>query len=326
MSNGITSFLTQGTPVPAPTGSDASTSFPLWLQSLEYNLSGAAGQLAGQPYQQFPGPQVATPSAQTQQAWNLAGQNVGSYQPYLNNASALTNEASQPLTAAQIQNFVNPYQNYVTQGLDANLTNNILPQIQAQFVGAGQVASPQQAQVAGQAAYNTQQAVGQSLAGAYQGAVSSAQQQQAMEQAAGAQYGQLGALQSELGAADVSQLGSAGAAQDTVAQNNINAAINNFTAQQQWPYQNLSYLSNIERGAPINTSQQVVGTTYLPPSYYNPSPLSVAGGVSGVASSLGIKHGGHVRGALARMQKKDSAPPVRRRAARGGALAMLRSA
>lgn len=303
MSNGLTSFLTQGTPVAAPTGSDTTSQFPLWLQQSIYNTLGAATNLAQQPYTPYPGPTVATPSAQTQQAWQLAGQNVGNWNPYLTQAANLTQQASQPISQNQIQSFLNPYQNYITNALDTNLMQNVLPGVQSQFVSAGQAASPQQAQLTNQAIYGTQQAVGQSLANAYQGALSSLQQQQQQMGALGAQYGQLGALTSQLGASDVGQLAAAGQGQDTLAQQNINSAMQAFYNQQQWPYQQLGFLSNLQRGAPVNTSQQVVGTAYLPPNYYSASPLATYLGTSNAASSLGLKRGGPVRGALSSLKR-----------------------
>lgn len=98
-------------------------------------------------------------------------------------------------------------------------------------------------------------------------------------------------------AADTGQLAAAGQAQDTVNQANINAALNNFYAQQQWPYQNLGFASNIIRGLPVNTNQQTVGTTYNVP--YQASPLSQFLGLTLGGASLGLKKGGPVsRGAL----------------------------
>ena len=422
MSDGILSFLTQGAaPVPAPTGSDTSTAFPLWLQTALYDVTGAGFNLANQPYNPFPGPMVASPSSQTQQAWNLAGQNVGNWQPflgaagglynnastgalnaaqmaqqgagqwqpylgtaagltagsaggaldaanlaqnnigvaqpYINSATSLVGPGSQGLTPGAINAVINPFQNYVTQGLDYNLTNNIMPAISDRFVSSGQVASPQMAQMTNQAIRDTQQAAGQSMAGAYQGALNSvlgSEQQQlagagqygALGQLAlgagtqgvnsllaaaqglgaagtqygalgqlsssltgqdisqnlapvtsmqnlGTQYGALGTLASTLGAQDVGQLGAAGAAQDTFAQQNLNAAQNQFQQQTQWPYQNLSYLQSILEGLPMQaagSTSQTVGSTYNYPA--TSSPLSSGLGTLLTAKALGLKKGG----------------------------------
>jgi hypothetical protein len=347
VSDGVLSFLTQGqTPVPAPTGTDTSVAFPLWLQSDIYNAIGAAGNLAQTPFSQFPGPQVASPSPALTQAWNLAGTNAGAWQPNLTSAGALT-QANSSLSPGQVSNMLNPFESYVTGALNQNLMQNILPQVQSQFVSAGQAASPQNAQVAGQAIYNTQQAAGQALAGAYQGALSSALQEQGLGLTSGAQMGQLGALTSQLGTQDISNLNTAGQQQTNLSQANLNAAMNNFYQQQQWPYQNLSYLSDIIRGLPVQaagSNTQTVGTQYNVP--FSPSPLQVGLGTAASASALGLRRGGRV-GALKHYADGGSAeasdapteapdadaiyrsvfePQEARAMARGGALSHLRMA
>lgn len=429
MSGSTTSFLFNGQPTPPqPTGSDTSTSYPLWLQDYTYGLAGAAQNLASQPYTQFPGPQVASPSDATQQSWNMALGNVGNYQPALNNAATATYYGSLPtdvgninapspinfsqlnapspvnfspvgtpstinassLSGSDIQKYMNPYMDQVIGGLTSasnnNLFQNVLPSVQDRFVSAGQSRSPQEMQSTNNAVYQSQQALDQAIGGAlntgYQGALSTAQQQQAQQlqtqlqqqgvglgvaeqnqslglqnaqqqqgfqtafqqqqqqlglstaeqqqgvglgvqqqnqtlalqqqqanraaqQAAGAQYGQIGALTQQLGAADTGQVAAAGQAQDVNSQANINAALNNFYAQQQWPYQNLTYASNIIRGQAEPSNTQQVGLQYNPGQTYSASPLSSFIGTTLGASALGtaatsLKKGGRVkhRGAL----------------------------
>ncbi len=294
-------FLFQGSPPSVSSGS--SSSGPLWLQQALLGNVNAATQLAGQPFQQYPGQMVASPSAQTQQAWNLAGSNVGGYKPYLQQAGALTQAAAAPITSNDVSQFLNPYQQYVTQGMTQNFNQNVLPSIQDKFVGAGQSRSPQEAQVTSNATRDLNTSIGQSLAGAYQGALSSLLQQRGQQGQLGAQYGQLGALGSQLGAQDVSQLAAAGQGQDTLAQANLNAAQQQFQQQQQWPYQQVGFLSNVLNGIPLQaagTSTSSTGTYY--PQYS--SGLSNAMGGTSALSGLGYRRGGHVakrsRGALAR--------------------------
>lgn len=571
--SGTLSFLSQGNPIPPqPTGSDTATSFPLWLQQYTANLASAANNVASQPYTQYPGTQVAQPSADTQAAWNLTNQNLGSYNPSLWRANELTNQGGAPIqtpspitanqiqapsqisagtinapnaisspwiqapneirasqiqapgaitspniqanqiyapnaittptiqspdaitadnvsaqaiSAADINKYLNPYQDQVIGALrqqaNSNFFDDILPVLQDKFVSAGQSRSPQEMQATNNALYKhstaLDNAIANSLAAGYTGALNTAvqqqgfltnlgqqqqgfqtglserqqaqnlgltqqqqglqtalaqqqqgfrtgveqqqqgfqtglqqqqqgfqtglaerqqaqnlgltQQQQALQlalaqqqqgfrtgidqqqqgfqtglaerqqaqnlgleqqqqalrtalaqqqqtqnlalsqqqqgflsnlglqnqqnaltvadrnrtaaQTAGAQFGQLGALQQQLGAADVGQLAASGQAQDTTNQANINAALNNFYAQQQWPYQNLGFASNVVRGLPVNTNQQVVGQTYN--GAYTASPLSQFIGTTIGASALGLKHGGRVSGALSQWRK-----------------------
>lgn len=304
-------FLFQGQqPIAAPTGSSTSEAFPLWLQESLYNLSGAAAQVASQPYTPFPGPTVATPSAQTQQAWDLAQSNVGGYKPLLDKSQSMTESAAAPISAGDIQTFLNPYQSYITGALNRNLQQNLLPGIQDKFVSAGQSRSPQEAQITGQALQGTQTAIGESMAGAYQGALNSLLQQREQQRAAATQMGVLGTLGSQLGAVDVSQLASAGGQRDAVQQANLNAARAEFDAQQNWPYQNIGFLSNVIRGLPIQAAgqtSQTVGTTYAAPTA-GASPFNTAvGAATNLVSALGWRRGGHVHrppnfGALSRLR------------------------
>ena len=123
--SGTTNFLFQGQPVPPqPTGSDTQTSYPLWLQQYDANLANAATNLASSPYTMYPGQQVATPSAATQQSWKMATDSVGNYQPALNSATQLTQQASQPIGASQINQYLNPYTQDVVGALQKASNTN----------------------------------------------------------------------------------------------------------------------------------------------------------------------------------------------------------
>ena len=384
MSGSTSNFLFQGTPTPSqPTGSDTANSMPAWLSQYVYNLSNAATNLASQPYTTAPMNQVAQPSADTQNAWNLTNQNLGGYQPALAQAGALTAQGGAPLTAPNpitasplqapnqitaapvtasalnsddINQYLNPFQDQVIGALrresNENLFSDVLPNVQDRFVSAGQSRSPQEMQATNNAVYKSNMAlddaIAKSLSSGYNSAVNTAAQQKGFltglgtqqqgfqtqlaadqqakntafqqqqqgfltnlatqqqgvgldtatknrtaAQTAGAQFGQLGALGQQLRAADVGQLAASGQQQDTINQSNVNAALNNFYAQQQWPYQNLGFASNIIRGLPVNTNQQTVGQTYN--ATYSPSPISQFIGTTLGASALGLKDGGHVK-------------------------------
>jgi len=350
MSGALSSLFSGAVIPPQPTGSDSTSTTPLWYQDLQYNIGNAAANLATQPYTPYTGQQVATPSAATQQAWNMATGSVGNYQPDLNTAqdltstgsnltsgalnyvgqgSGLTNAATgmavgaaQPIGAQQINQYMNPYTNSVVgalqQASNYNLINNQLPAISSQFVGAGQAASPQMAQADNNALYLSNQALDQATAGAlqsgYQSATGTALAEQQAQQAGasqlnqfgqsqagygalqnqigaqqgayGAQYGQLGALTQQLGAAQTGLVASAGQAQDTVNQQNLNVAQNNFNAQQQWPYQNLAYASNITNGLNVPSNTQTVGMQYSPTASYTASPLASFVGTTLGATAL----------------------------------------
>lgn len=273
------------------------------------NIGNAATNLASTPYTPYPGQTVATPSDATQQAWGMASGNLGAYKPDLSAAESLTQQAGTPITGEDINRYLNPYMGSVIGGLQSAANKNLfdvqLPAIQDRFVSAGQSRSPQEAHLTNEALYNSNQALNQAVAGAlgtgYQGALNTAIQQQGAKQTAGAQMGQLGVLNQQLGAGDIGQLAASGQAQDIYHQSDINSKLNEFAAQQQWPYQNLGFASNVVRGLPVNTNQQTVGLGYSPAGYGS-SPLSAFVGSYAGSQALGLgryRRGGPV-GALQR--------------------------
>lgn len=287
------------------------------MQDYVSGTANAASNLAGTPYTPYPGPQLATPSPQTSASWNLAGSNVGAWQPAVGQGAALTNAAATPISQDQINSYFDPYASAVTGAIqnlgNQNLTQNILPGLNNSFTSAGQFGSPQNQEGVSQAVKGTQQAElnaeAQPLMQGYQGAIQTALAEQQAQQTGGAQLGQLGALTSTLGAQDVGTLAASGNAQDTLAQANINSAISNFQNQVQWPYQNVQYASNIIRGLPTTstpTTTQTVGTAY--PSAYQPSPLATFASTAGGLSALGVRKGGHIqRGMLERYARGGGA-------------------
>lgn len=292
---GALDFLFQGQqPIPAPTSQDTSVQFPLWLQNSIYSSIGAASNLASQPYQQYGGPRVAAPSQATQDSWRMAEGSLGGYKPFMDQAGALTSAASKPWSANDVTPFLNPMQNYVTEGLNRNLQQNVLPQIQDRFVASGQSRSPQEAEMSMRAARDTQGAIGESMAAGYGSALNAAMANRGQMLQGGAQMGELGALGQRLNIADIGALGASGQAQDQQRQANLDTAYSDFSEQRAWPYQNLSYLSDIIRGLPTQYggyTQQQRGTTYNTPGFA-PSPFAtfISAGYGGK-----LRRGGMVR-------------------------------
>lgn len=293
--------LTQGSPYSYTNTSSGNTATqrPWWQDEASYNLGNAAMGLAGQSYNPFPGPTVAAPSAATQQAEQMAVGNVGSYQPYLQQAGALTAASGKAITPGQINSYMNPFMNQVVGGIESNLNTNlnqnVLPGVQDRFVSAGQSRSPQEMQATNNAVYQNQQAIGQAVGGVlnsgYQGALSAAENQQQQEGRAGAQLGTLGQLTQQLGQGDVGSVAAAGQTIDSNNQANLNAAQNQFNQQQQWPWQQLQLASGIINGLPVSTTGSTSGAT-VNQQGYTASPLAQLGGLASLGSGLGNLFGG----------------------------------
>jgi hypothetical protein len=199
-----------GSSAPASTTSNSTNTViqeaPAYEQQYITDLLGQAQTAASQPYQQFPGQQVAdlTPdqtqafsdienmvnggAAQTAgtQATNsaTAGANTansiyGAGSPYyqastaynpLATASPLINAAANATTPQGISSYLSPYTNNVITGLEntanQNWNQNIMPGVNNEFVSAGQSGSGRNAQVLGQAANEEQTNLDTSVANA----------------------------------------------------------------------------------------------------------------------------------------------------------------
>ena len=253
------------------------------IQARKLGLMDIAGKLAQGQTGTYAGLQIPTQGIaafdpQQQQAFNLASQGVGSYAPYMAQAGAYAAKAADPTSYTD---FLNPYQSYVTQG------------IEDQFAKAQNQAAAQAAQTGAfgteregiqRAELQAQQAetVGQSLAQGYGQAQQMAQQaygQGAQQQMA---LGQ-GAQQMAMG--DISNLMQSGAQQQQLLQTAYDADYRQKLQQMYEPYQRLGFVSDIFQGAPTSASSLAMATT----PQANPLAQAVGAGISGLAAYQGYK-------------------------------------
>src|SRR5882724_403441 len=157
---GPLAFLNQGTaPSASSSYSQSSTQLPSWYTDYTQQILNRAAQFAAQPYQTYGGPRIAqqdpnsvsaeqqstglpaSASASTQAAQNLvqgaAGNNnpLATAQPYLNSGTNPTYNT--------VGNYLNPYNKNVTDAIaeegNRNFQNNVLPQLQSNIIGAGNI-------------------------------------------------------------------------------------------------------------------------------------------------------------------------------------------
>ena len=226
------------------------------------------------PYQPtIPTQQVAPFTQQQLDAQNLVSQGIGGYQQYLDRANVLAGKATDPTA---YQDFLNPYQSYVTQGIEDQFAQ-AENQRAAQAVKTGAFGTEregiQKAELQGQQA----ETVGQSLAQAYGQAQGMAQQaygqgaQQQMAMGAGAQQMAMG---------DISNLMQSGAQQQQLAQQGLDAQYRQQLQQMYEPYQRLGFVSDIFQGAPTSASSLAMATT----PQANPLAQAVGAGITGLAA------------------------------------------
>jgi hypothetical protein len=191
-----------------------------------------------------------------QQAFSQVGQNVGNYQPALQNAINL---------ASSVGNS-NLYQTIGDIG-EANIRRNLAPQTTAGLVGSGQFGSTRGAT-----------ALGDTIANAELGLT--AEQAKALQQDytnkinASNSLGNLASQTQQLGLGDVNALATMGGQQQTIGQN-----------EQNYPMQQLTNQSALLRGytMPTSTSSSYTGPI---PGAYSASPLQQIAGISALGAGV----------------------------------------
>ena len=252
------------------------------IQARKIGLMDIAGRLAQGETPSYAGLQIPTQQIagfdpQQTQAFNLASQGIGSYQPYMNLASQYATKAADPTS---YQDFLNPYQSYVTQGIEDQFAK-AENQREAQAAQTGAFGTEregiQKAELQGQQA----QAVGQSLAQGYGQAQQAAQQVYggaAQTQAA------LGAQQQGLAGQDINTLMQTGGRQQQLAQQGLDAAYKQQLQQMYEPYQRLGFVSDIYQGMPTSASSLTMATS----PQANPMSQAIGMGITGLAAYQGF--------------------------------------
>lgn len=231
-------------------------------------------------------------------------------QGYVPQASGYISQALNPTAAS-----MNPYTGNVIQQAEDQATqywqNTLQPSINQQYAAAGQAGSSAdiraQNQGAAQITQNIQDTSNSALSQAF---TNSQQTSLAAGQATGAlgqTLGGLGYEQGVLGLQGANQLGSlastgqslglqgaaaldtVGAEQQGLNQQNLNVGYQNFNNQQQYPYQQLGYLSQVLSGTATPTTVPGASTsaqTGYAPSY-GASPLSQSLGLYNLLNPSG---------------------------------------
>ena len=227
---------------------------------------------------QIPTQDIAPFSNQQIAAQNLVTQGIGGYQQYLDRANVLAGKATDPTA---YQDFLNPYQDYVTQGIEDQF-DQARNQAAAQAVQTGAFGTEREGIQRAELDATQAETVGQSLAQAYGQAQGMAQQaygtgaQQQMAMGQGAQQMAMG---------DISNLMQSGAQQQQLLQTAYDADYRQKLQQMYEPYQRLGFVSDIFQGAPTSASSLAMATT----PQANPLAQAVGAGISGLAAYQGYK-------------------------------------
>ena len=173
-----------------------------------------------------------------------------------------------------INQFLNPYQSYVTDEINrqSQMQQNALA---SNAVTTGAFGGGRQGIQAAEQERNRLNLIGQSQAQGFNTAAALAAQQQQLGISAGSALGGLGAQQQTMQQADISNLMSAGGIQQQLAQQALDAQRATQLQQQYEPYQRLEYLKNIYAAGPTSQS----GITSATAPAVNPLAQTIGTGI-----------------------------------------------
>jgi hypothetical protein len=246
----------------------------------------------------MPGYQVAGLNPDQTQAFDMARQGIGAYQPYLSGGGASlgaaamgTMQNTNPLGQQDIEQYMNPYNNLALQQQLAEM--NRQAQIQGQQLNAqtaragafgGSRDAIQRSEMNRNLSQLQNQAIAQSMQQNYAQALAAAQQQRQSSLAAYGQLGNMGVQQAALGEAaqrlgqsDTNFLYNIGQQQQQFNQAQLDAARNTALQQAYEPYQRLGFLSDIYKGAPTSQQSITAGTAPTASTAQQVAGLGIAG-------------------------------------------------
>jgi len=257
---------------------NTSSAIPEWLQEYTRGLGSQAAAIAGEEYTPYTSPenaatygidsgQIAGLSPAQKYAQDTVIANQGSYQPY-------TDYASQTLPQAQSA-YMNPYTDSVVSRIaqlgQRNLTENLLPQVNSTFTGAGQFGSTRSADFTNKALRDANESILGQQANSLQQGYTQAQNAAIADLQ---RYAGLGQQVQNQGYQDVGMMQAVGQEQQNLAQKNMDLAQQQFTNQLNYPKQQLSFASDIIRGLPASSS-----------GFTSTQPQSTAGTISPLAAA-----------------------------------------
>lgn len=286
------------------TNSSTTTSTPAAAGAAASVIS-RANKLSKKPYVPYDGSLLANINPDQQSAFDTVNDAQGIANPYIASAEAYTREGAQPVSADDLSNYQNPYQQQVT---DATLKNfgelnaQQLAQVKGNAIGQGALGGNRMGVAQGETVRQQDLAEAPVLAGinsqGFNTALSASQQDKARQGQAAFTMGGLGqeALGTELQGAQA-QLGT-GAIEQNQAQQGLNIPYQQFLQQQAFPYQQLGFASGVT--GQLGALEGGTSTTTSP----GPSPFSQIAGLGiaglGVAGKMGwtpfAKDGGAIKG------------------------------
>jgi len=246
----------------ADTTVNYTSNLPPWHANAWEQLYNRGNELSQQPYTPFEQPRIAGFSADQTNAMDMVRNNVGIGTPTLDSAITTAQGAVQAPTQAGIQQFMNPYDNLVTNSILDELVrrNQVAAQGDAATaVRAGAFGGDRFGLVESERNRNLNQVMGDVLsqrgAANFAQALDQVNKQQAIGLQGAGLLSNLAGNQQSMATNDATTLMGIGTLQQGQEQQNLDLNFADFQAQQKFPYDNIKFLSDLLRGTPSAQSQ-----------------------------------------------------------------------
>lgn len=296
-----------GSKTPKATTQTVTNAPPGYIQDAQKDVLAQGKTLAAQPYNPYTGQLVQGFSGDQNSAFQNIRDAQGMAQPYINTGAGLSLASAQGInpmqfSGAAVNQYLNPYLDNVAQSTmnNINQTNQIQQnQLRGNAISKGAFGGDRAGIAAAELARNQNLASQQTISGIYsqgyqqaqdmfnkqQAADMTAQQQTAaLRQGAAGQLGQFGTDAQKNALQGAQALAAAGAQQQELGQNQLSSDYQQFLNKQQYPFQNLSWLTGLISG---NNSG---GTSNSSSTQPGPSGASQAiGGATALAALAGMK-------------------------------------
>lgn len=233
-----------------------------YIEGLSEDVIARLRDLMGQDYQPYGEQRIADFTPDQQAAFELTREGIGAFRPYYDEAADLA-RSSYGFDQDRFDTFMNPYVGQVVDEIGRlgteRLMEDMLPGVNTTFTGAGQFGSSRHADFTNRALRdNAREVMGQqaqALASGFQDQMGAYQTDQAKQFSTGQYLGNLGTNWQAATGQDAAALQGIGGMQQALDQSNLDLAYSDFLTQQQWPYEQLGFASDIMSGVPSSSSQ-----------------------------------------------------------------------
>jgi hypothetical protein len=271
---------------PGFTDTVAGTDIPEWVSQAGQETFGQAKALATTPFQPYTGPRISDFSGDETAGFDATRANVGSFQPLMNQAGSFTTQGGQQWGANAAQQYMNPFQQNVTDIAARELNRQADFQTKtdnAAAVAANSFGGARHGILNAENERNRSQALGdlysRGQAAAYDNAQSMFNADQGRSLQAGQLSGQLAGQQQQLGFGDAAALANIGQAQRGMEQASLDTAYGDYLEQREYPYRQVNFALGALKGTPYETQQYQQGTSVTP--QLSTSPFGQAAGALG---------------------------------------------